>query len=104
MTPYDGSMTPDGSLRGPNEVVIWGASGLLALLLGLGGAFVAWFALHRTAETVMAQGAVGSLSLGIVLVGLGAQRPLTRVFLVLLAATLVLGYALGGPQFARLVP
>jgi hypothetical protein len=39
-----------------------------------------------------------------VLVGLGASRPMTRVFFVLLATTLILGYALGASEFARLVP
>jgi hypothetical protein len=39
-----------------------------------------------------------------VLIGVGAERPTARVFFVLLAAMLVLGYALGGPEFARLFP
>jgi hypothetical protein len=97
-------MLPDRSLGEPNDVVIWGASGLLALVLGLGIAFFLWFALHRADQTIVAQGAVGSVSLGLVLIGLGAERPTTRVFFVLLAATLVLGYALGGPEFAHLAP
>jgi hypothetical protein len=101
---YDEFMLPDRSLGEPNEVIIWGASGLLALLLGLGTAFFLWLALHRSDQAMVAQGAVGSLSIGLVLIGLGTQRPMTRVFFVLMAATLVLGYALGGPEFARLAP
>ncbi len=97
-------MMPDRSLGEPNDVVIWGASGLLALLLGLGTAFFLWLTLHRSDQAIVAQGAVGSLSLGLVLIGLGAERPMPRVFFVLLAATLVLGYALGGPEFARIAP
>jgi hypothetical protein len=97
-------MMPDRSLGEPNDVIIWGASGLLALLLGLGTAFFLWLALHRTDQALLAQGAVGSLSLGMVLIGLGNERPMTRVFFVLLAATLVLGYVLGAPEFARLAP
>jgi hypothetical protein len=97
-------MMPDRSLGEPNDVVIWSASGLLALVLGLGTAFFLWFTLHRSDQAIVAQGAVGSLSLGLVLIGLGAERPMTRVFFVLLAATLVAGYALGGPEFARLTP
>ncbi len=97
-------MMPDRSVGEPNDVVIWGASGLLALLLGLGTAFFLWLTLHRSDQTIVAQAAVGSLSLGLVLVGLGAERPMSRVFFVLLAATLVLGYAVGGPEFARLTP
>ncbi len=97
-------MMPDRSLGEPNDVVIWTASSLLALLLGLGTAFCLWFALHRSDQAIVAQGAVGSLSLGLVLIGLGADRPLTRVFFVLFAATLVIGYAVGGPGFAHLTP
>jgi|SRR5580704_13027718 hypothetical protein len=97
-------MIPDRSLGEPNDVVIWTAAGLLALVLGLGTAFFLWFALHRADQVLVAQGAVGSLSIGLVLVGLGASRPMTRVFFVLLATTLILGYALGASEFARLVP
>jgi hypothetical protein len=97
-------MMPDRSLGEPNDVIIWGASALLALVLGIGIAFFLWFALHRVDQAFVAQSAVGSLSLGLVLIGVGAERPTARVFFVLLAATLVLGYALGGPEFARLFP
>ncbi|MBV8373316.1 MAG: hypothetical protein JOY69_08665 [Candidatus Eremiobacteraeota bacterium] len=95
-------MLRERSLTGTNNVIIWGASGLLALVLGVGIAFSLWLGLHRVDQALVAQAAVGSLSLGLVLIGVGAQRPMTRVFFVLLAATLVLGYALGGAEFARL--
>lgn len=97
-------MTPDRSLREPNEVVIWGATSLLSILLGLGTAFFLWFTLHRADRPIVAQGAVVSLSLGLVLIGMGVERPLTRIFFVLLAAALALAYALGGPEFTRLAP
>ncbi|MEO6836677.1 MAG: hypothetical protein ABI231_12340 [Candidatus Tumulicola sp.] len=95
---------PDRSFPEPNEYVIWGASGLLALVLGLGTAFVLWVALHRSDYAGLATGAVVSLGLGLLLIGLAAERPLTRIFFVLLAAMLAIGYAVGGPGFARLVP
>lgn len=95
-------MMPERSLKEPNEIVIWGATSLLAILVGLGSAFFLWLSLQRSDRPFVAQGAVVSLSLGLVLVGLGVGRPLTRIFLVLLAATLVVAYVLGGPEFARL--
>ena len=95
---------PDRSLREPNEVVIWTATSLLAVVVGLGGAFFLWLTLHRSDRPFVVQGAVLSLSLGLVLIGLGSQRFLTRVFLVLLAVALALAYALGGSEFARLAP
>jgi uncharacterized membrane protein len=97
-------MMPERSLKEPNEVVIWGATSLLAILVGLGSAFFLWLSLQRSDRPFVAQGAVLSLSLGLVLIGLGVQRPLTRIFLVLLAATLAVAYALGGPAFAHLAP
>lgn len=95
-------MLPERSLKEPSELVIWAATSLLAVLTGLGSAFFLWYALHDTRAPRVMQGAVLSLSLGLVLIGLGLQRPLTRVFLVLLAASLALAFALGGPAFSRL--
>lgn len=97
-------MTPGRSLNEPNEVVIWTAASLLAVLLGLGSAFFLWLTLHRIDRPSVAQAAVLSLSLGLVLIGLGVRRPLTRLFLVLLAVALAVAYALGAPAFAHLVP
>jgi hypothetical protein len=97
-------MMPDRSLREPNEVVIWTATSLLAVVVGPGGAFFLWLSLHRTDRPFVAQGAVVSLSLGLVFIGLGSQRFLVRIFFVLLAVALALAYALGGTEFARLAP
>ena len=97
-------MIPDRSLREPTEVVIWAATSLLALVVGSGAAYFLWYSLRNSQETIVGLAAVVSVSLGLVLVGLGLQRPLTRIFLVLLAATLSLVYALGSPAFARLAP
>lgn len=95
-------MLPERSLKEPSELVIWAATGLLAVLAGLGSAFFLWYVLHDTQAPRATQGAVLSLSLGLVLIGLGLRRPLTRVFLVLLAASLAVAFALGGPEFSRL--
>lgn len=95
---------PERSLREPNEVVIWTATSLLALVVGLGTAFFLWLCLHHTDRPMVAQGAVLLLSLGLVLIGLGSQRLLLRIFFVLLAVALAVAYALGGPEFARLAP
>ncbi len=95
---------PERSLREPNELVIWTATSLLAVVVGLGTAFFLWLSLHSTYRPMVAQGAVLSLSLGLVLIGLGSQRLLMRIFFVLLAVALAVAYALGGPEFARLAP
>lgn len=94
----------DHSISGPTDYVIWGASGLLAVILGLGTAFFLWVGLHHAQHAELASGAVVSLSLGLVLIGLAAERPIMRTFVVLLAAMMLLSFAFGGPAFAHLLP
>ncbi len=101
---YDDAVMREHSLPEPSDVVIWGASALLSLVVGLGTAFFLWMALHRAAQPMLAQGAVITLGVGLALLGLSTERPLVRLFFVLLAAVLVIGYALGGPAFANLTP
>jgi hypothetical protein len=88
----------------PADYVIWLTSGLLSLLLGLGASFVLWVALHHSAQVVLARGAVGALGAGLFLIGLAMPKPLTSAFLALFSIMLVVGFTLGGPQFARLLP
>jgi hypothetical protein len=94
----------DRSVREPTEYVIWACVTLLGLLLGLASAFVLWAALQRSADGGLAHVAVGALGVGVVLIGLSVERPLTRAFMVSTAAMLILGYAVGGPAFAHLLP
>ena len=93
----------DRSFREPADFVIWTTSAMLALLVGTAVAFFLWIGLHRVTESGLALAAVGTLGAGTVLVALSLDRPLLRVFLVVMAAVFVLGYSLGGPAFARLV-
>ncbi|MBV8153910.1 MAG: hypothetical protein JO029_02625 [Candidatus Eremiobacteraeota bacterium] len=92
----------DRSFSEPSEYVIWTTSSLLALLVGTAAAFFLWLALHGVTQTGLASASVGALGAGTVLIALSVDKPLLRVFLVVLAAVLVLGYTLGGPEFARL--
>ncbi|HZY99993.1 MAG TPA: hypothetical protein VFE36_10500 [Candidatus Baltobacteraceae bacterium] len=96
-------MMHDDSYREPADYVIWATSAMLALLVGMAVAFLLWVGLHRVTESGMALAAVGTLGAGTVLVGLSLDRPLVRVFLVVMAAVFVLGYTLGGPAFSHLV-
>lgn len=96
-------MMHDRSFREPADYVIWTTSAMLALLVGTAVAFLLWVGLHRVSESGLALAAVGTLGAGTVLVALSLDRPLLRVFLVVMAAVFVLGYTLGGPAFARLI-
>ncbi|HVA33517.1 MAG TPA: hypothetical protein VNG31_05180 [Candidatus Baltobacteraceae bacterium] len=95
---------PDRTMKEPTELLIWTASLLVALLIGVGCAFVLWVPLHRASLPGMAVAAVWVLSVGLVLIAFSVERSLTRASLVVLAVMLVVGYTLGGPQFAHLVP
>ena len=97
------AMMPDRSLREPAEYVIWGASALLALLVGIGASFAIWAGLRGVAQTGLAHAAVGMLGVGLILIGFSVERPVARLFIVILAAVLVAGYTLGGPAFAQLL-
>jgi hypothetical protein len=97
-------MLPQHSVPESNEVVIWTAGSLLATLLGLAGAFGLWlFLRHSDAQTV-AHAAVVTMGAGIAVVGLSAERPPTRLFWVVLAGMMVVGYLFGDAEFARLIP
>jgi hypothetical protein len=90
------------TLGEPSEYVIWAASGLLAVLLGLGGAFVLWYVLHRASNASLIDAAICAFGAGLTLLGLATGKQMARVFLVLMAVALVLGFLLGSPAFSHL--
>ncbi len=94
----------DRSLPEPAEYVIWVAAGLLSTIVGVGAAFAAWAALHRSASGGLAEAAVTLVSIGLAIVGLAIERPMYRVCAVVFAMALMASYLLGGPEFARLLP
>lgn len=86
------------------DAVIWAAWGLLASVLGLGAAFSLWAMFHVSGQASIPDVAVGSLGLGLLLLGAAVHTSAARVFLIVFAAVLLLGYAFGGPAFNRLIP
>jgi hypothetical protein len=97
-------MLPQHSVPETNEVVIWTAGSLLAALLGGAGAFGLWLFLRHSDAQTAAHAAVVTLGAGIAVVGLAAERPPTRLFWVVLAGMMVIGYLFGAPEFSRLIP
>jgi hypothetical protein len=87
----------------PSEIVIWAASGLLAILLGIGGAFFLWFGLHDGEHVQLAPLLVAGFGTGLFLLGMTSKRPLIRAIVMLFSLTLVLSFIVGSPSFARLV-
>jgi hypothetical protein len=90
-------------LAQPSEIVIWGASGLLAILLGIGSAFFLWLGLRDVNHVEIAPLLVAGFGLGVLLLGLASKHFWIRAIVVLFAVTLVLSFIAGSPSFARLV-
>jgi len=89
-------------LRARTDVVIWGSSGLLAAVLGLGCAFVLWMALRESAAMQVLTAGIVALGVGLVLIGFATPRALPRAFLIVFAVALVASFVLGSPSFAHL--
>jgi hypothetical protein len=97
-------MVPQHSVPETHDVMIWTAGSLLAALLGLGGAFGLWLFLRHSDAQTAAHAAVVTLGAGIAVVGLSAERAPARLFWIVLAGVVVVGYLFGGAEFARLIP
>ena len=95
-------MIRERSVQEPSELVIWSATALLGVLLGVGVAFMLWGQLHHTGEPTLLDAAVFALGLGFGLVGLALESLTTRIFLVALSAALLLGFFTLGGAFSAL--
>jgi hypothetical protein len=92
------------SSNAPTEMIIRGASALLALVVGVGLAFGLWSQVHRVAEPSSIEVAVASLGLGLGLIAVGLRYAAGRIFLAVMAVTLVLAFFGGGHAFAGITP
>ncbi len=90
--------------REPAEVIIFGTTALLAVVVAIGLAFVLWAQLHRTSERAVLTAAVSSLGAGTGCLGFATQKPVARLFMLVFAATLLIAFFLGGPIFSTLTP
>jgi hypothetical protein len=93
---------PENRLE-PSEIVIWGAAGLLSVLLGIVGAFYLWTGLRDVEHVTIVPLLVTGLGGGILMLGLASKRYLVKAVIVLFAVTLVVSYIVGSPSFAHLV-
>jgi hypothetical protein len=87
----------------PSEIVIWSASSLLSVVLGIGGAFFLWSSLQDLDRVELVPLLVAGFGTGVLLLGLASKRPLVRAAIALFAVTLVLSFIVGSHSFARLV-
>jgi hypothetical protein len=90
-------------VEAPAEIVIWGASGLLAVVLGIGGAFYLWFGFRGVEHAQVVPLMVAGFGTGVLLLGMASKHGLVRALAVLFAVSLVLSFLVGSPSFAHLV-
>ncbi len=84
------------------DLVIRASTAALAILTGVGVAFLFWSQLPHTAEPRLLVMGVIALCLGLVLIGLAMRSISTRAFLWLAAATLAVAFFAGSGAFAAL--
>lgn len=90
--------------REPADLIIFGTTALLAVVVGIGVAFGLWSALHHTSQRAVLTAAVTAISAGAGCLGFAIEKLIGRLFLLVFAATLVLAFFLGGPIFGTLAP
>ena len=95
-------MIRERSFQEPSELVIWSATALLGVLLGLGVAFMLWAQIHRTGEPALLDAAVFAMGLGLGLVGLALRNLTPRIFSVALGVALLLAFFTLGGVFSTL--
>lgn len=88
----------------PADAIIFGATALLAIVVGAGVAFSLWTELHRTSEHAVLTAAVSALSAGMGCIAFAVAKPATRLFLLVFAGTLLVAFFLGGSIFALVSP
>ncbi|MBV8638164.1 MAG: hypothetical protein JO322_08755 [Candidatus Eremiobacteraeota bacterium] len=90
-------------VREPAELVIWSASALLGLVVGIGTAFILWSQLHRGADQVVLDGAIIAIATGLSLVAVAVDNVIARLFIWAACAAMVIAFFAGATMFASLV-
>jgi hypothetical protein len=90
--------------REPADLIIFGTTALLAIVVGIGIAFALWSEMHWTAARAVLTAAVGALAAGTGCLGFAFEKPVVRLFLLVFASTLLLAFFFGGPIFRTLIP
>ena len=90
-------------VREPTELVIWSASALLGIMVGIGAAFMLWSQLHRSADQAILDAAVVAVAAGFSLVSVALDNFLARLFVWAASAALVVSFFAGAPLFSSLL-
>ena len=89
-------------VREPAEFVIWGATALLGMMVGIGTAFMFWGQFHQSADQAIVNAALVALAVGLSLIAVAVERLTVRVFIWAACATLIVAFFTGSGLFAAL--
>ena len=90
-------------VREPTELVIWSATALLGMTVGVATAFILWSQLYRSADHVVLDGATLAIAAGLSLVAVAMEKLTARLFVWAGCAALVIAFFAGAGLFATLV-
>ena len=90
--------------KAPADAIIFAATALLGIVVGVGVAFSLWTELHRTSEHAVLSAAVSAFSVGMGCIAFAVAKPAARLFLLVFAVTLVMAFFLGGGVFSTISP
>ena len=91
-------------VREPAEFVIWSASALLGVMVGIGTAYMFWGQFHQSTDQAVVYGAILALAAGLALIAVAIDNLTARLFVWTACATLAIAFFTGSGIFAALSP
>lgn len=79
-------------VRESAELVIWSATALLGVMVGLGTAFMLWSGFHHSTDPAIVDAAVVALAVGMALVAVAIDKLTIRLFVWAACATLLIAF------------
>lgn len=89
-------------VREPAELVIWSATALLGIMVGIGTAFMLWSGFHRSTDQAIVGAAIVALGLGLSLVAVAIDNVTVRLFIWSASLTIIVAFFSGAGFFAAL--
>jgi hypothetical protein len=89
-------------VREPAELVIWSASSLLGVMVGIGTAFILWSQFRLVADQPIVDGTVVALAVGLSLIAVAVDNLTARLFMWAACATLAIAFFTAPGLFAAI--
>jgi hypothetical protein len=89
-------------VREPAELVIWSATALLGIMVGIGTAFMLWSGFRHAMDDALVDAAVLAIASGLSLVAVAMDNLTARLFVWAACATLLIAFFTGASFFVAL--